>query len=73
MLNWFVLISTGKCFPFLHMLLKTQKWEKKCEGAFEQLKAYLLNSLVLNQTKPSEIFHLLATLDTFNMALVRRE
>lgn len=34
-LNWFVLKSTGKCLPFLHVLRKTQEWEKKCEEVFE--------------------------------------
>ena len=53
-LNRFVSRATDKCLPFFKVLRKAFKWTNVCQGALEELKAYLVSLPLLNLSKPSE-------------------
>lgn len=50
----FIAQLVDKCHPFQHLLRKgvTFKWTKQCQEAFQALKDYLLNTLVLISPTP---------------------
>jgi len=50
-LNRFIYRSTNKCLSFFKILQKTFGWSAKCEGAFNQLKEYLVISTTLKLTR----------------------
>ena len=47
-LNRFVSRATDKCLPFFKMLKQAFAWTDKCEAAFQDLKHYLSNPLLLS-------------------------
>ncbi|XP_020412213.1 uncharacterized protein LOC109947133 [Prunus persica] len=55
-LNRFLSRSTDKCKPFFKALKKGQrdKWDEKCEAAFQNLKTYLTSPLLLSKPVPGE-------------------
>lgn len=57
-LNKFVLRSIDKCLPFFRILRKIHDWDDECEKVFIQLKEYLLNPLLLSQTREGETLYL---------------
>ena len=74
-LNKFMLRATNKCLPFFHMLKKSFEWMAKCQQAFEDLKAYLSSSPLLNPSKPGEelFLNLAVSPATVSVALIIEE
>ena len=52
--NPFIYRATDKCLPFFKVLRKAFEWTDECQGAFEELKAYLTSPPLLSPSKPSE-------------------
>ena len=46
--NRFFLKAIDKCLPFFRMLRKAFEWMDECQWAFEDLKAYLTSTPLLN-------------------------
>jgi hypothetical protein len=67
--------STDKCLPFFKTLKKAFAWTDKCQQAFEELKRYLTEPLLLSPSKEGEELYLyLAVSPTaVNSALIREE
>lgn len=58
-LSRFTLRSADQCRPFFQLLHKWKDlfWYKKCDQAFEKLKDYLANQLVLSQPEKEEVLY----------------
>ena len=52
--NKFVSKATKKCLQFFKVLRKAFEWTDECQQAFEDLKAYLALTPLLNLSKPGE-------------------
>ncbi|CAL8167742.1 unnamed protein product [Prunus armeniaca] len=76
-LNRFLLRSTNKCRPFFKVLKKGQrdKWDKKGNVAFQNLKTYLTSPLMLSKPIPCEdLFIYLAVSNiVVNLTLIQEE
>uniref|UniRef100_A0A2N9G7Y6 Uncharacterized protein n=1 Tax=Fagus sylvatica TaxID=28930 RepID=A0A2N9G7Y6_FAGSY len=57
-LNWFMSRSTDKCLPFFKTLKKAFEWTDECQQAFEELKKYLTEPLLLSPSKQGEELYL---------------
>jgi hypothetical protein len=57
-LNKFISWSMDKCLPFFRILRKTFVWGEECEEAFNQLKLYLRNPLLLSKPEDGEPLYL---------------
>ncbi|XP_050290085.1 uncharacterized protein LOC126728274 [Quercus robur] len=53
-LNSFVSKATDKCLPFFKTLKQAFVWTEECETAFQELKRYLSNPLLLSLSKEGE-------------------
>ena len=74
-LNRFVSWATDKCLPFFKVLRKAFDWTDNCQGAYEELKAYLASPPLLSLSKPSEelSLYLAVSLTAVSSALIRKE
>jgi hypothetical protein len=74
-LNRFIYRSTNKCLSFFKILQKTFGWSAKCEGAFNQLKEYLVNPPLLSSPEEGEILYIYLALSpsAVSSALVQEE
>ena len=52
--NPFICRAMDKCLPFFKVLRKAFEWTDECQGAFEELKAYLTSPPLLSPSKPSK-------------------
>ena len=50
-LNRFVLKAIDKCLPFFKTLKQAFVWMDECEAAFQELKCYLSNPLLLSLSR----------------------
>ena len=73
--NRFVSKATDKCLPFFRVLRKAFEWTDECQQAFEDLKAYLASTPLLNPSKPREelYLYLAVSTHTISLALIREE
>ena len=73
-LNRFVSRVTDKCLPFFKVLRKAFDWTDKCQGAFEELLAYLTSPPLLSLSKPNEELSLYIAISptTINSAFIRQ-
>ena len=74
-LNRFVSKATDKCLPFFRVLSKAFEWTDECQQAFEDLKAYLVSTLLLSPSKPGEELYLYLAMSphAMSLALIREE
>ena len=74
-LNRFVSWATDKCLPFFKVLRKAFDWTDNCQGAYEELKAYLAYPPLLSLSKPSEelSLYLAVSLTAVSSAFIRKE
>ena len=74
-LNHFISRAMDKCLPFFKGLRKAFEWTNKCQGAFEELKAYLASPSLFNPSKPREelSLYLVVSPTTFSSALIREK
>ena len=74
-LNRFVSWATDKCLPFFKVLRKAFNWTDNCQGAYEELKAYLASPPLLSLSKPNEelSLYLAVSLTAVSSALIRKE
>ena len=66
---------TDKCLPFFKTLKQAFAWIDECEVAFQELKRYLSNSLLLSLSKEGESLYLYLAVSTtaVSAALIREE
>ena len=74
-LNRFVSKATDKCLPFFKTLKQAFIWIDECEAAFQELKRYLSNPLLLNPSKEGEdlFLYLAVSITAVSAALIREE
>ena len=74
-LNRFVSWAMDKCLPFFKVLRKAFDWIDNCQGAYEELKAYLASPPLLSLSKPNEelSLYLAVSLTAVSSALIRKE
>ena len=74
-LNRFVFKATDKCLPFFKTLKKAFAWTEECETAFQELKHYLSNPLLLSPSKEGEdlFLYLAVSVTVISAALIREE
>ncbi|CAL2271133.1 unnamed protein product [Prunus armeniaca] len=76
-LNRFLSRFTDKCRLFFKALKKVQrdKWEEKCEVAFQNMKTYLTSPPLLSKPVPDEDLFLYLTVSNsaVSSALIREE
>ena len=74
-LNRFVSKAIDKCLSFFRVLRKTFEWTDECQQAFEDLKAYLISTLLLSQSKSREELYLYLVVfpHAMSSALIREE
>ena len=74
-LNHFISRAMDKCLPFFKGLRKAFEWTNKCQGAFEELKAYLASPSLFNPSKPREelSLYLVVSPTTLSSALIREK
>ena len=74
-LNKFVSKANNKCLSFFRVLRKEFEWMDKCQQAFEDLKAYLASTLLLNLSKPREELYLYLAMSphAVSSALIKEE
>ena len=74
-LNRFVSKAINKCLPFFRVLKKAFEWTGECQQAFEDLKAYLISTLLLSQSKSREELYLYLVVfpHAMSSALIREE
>ena len=74
-LNRFVSKAINKCLPFFRVLKKAFEWTDECQQAFEDLKAYLISTLLLSQSKSREELYLYLVVfpHAMSSALIREE
>ena len=74
-LNRFVSKATDKCLPFFKTLKKAFAWTEECEMAFQELKHYLSNPLLLSLSKEGEdlFLYLVVSVIAVSAALIREE
>ena len=74
-LNRFIFKATYKCLPFFKTLKKAFAWTEECEAAFQELKRYLSNPLLLSPSKEGEdlFLYLAVSLTIVSVALIREE
>ena len=67
--------ATDKCLPFFKTLKKAFTWTEECETAFQELKHYLNNPLLLSPSKEGEdlFFYLAISVTVFSATLIREE
>uniref|UniRef100_A0A2N9J973 Integrase catalytic domain-containing protein n=1 Tax=Fagus sylvatica TaxID=28930 RepID=A0A2N9J973_FAGSY len=68
-------LNPNKCLPFFKTLKKAFAWTDKCQQAFEELKRYLTEPLLLSPSKEGEelYLYLAVSLTAVNSALIREE
>ena len=74
-LNRFVSKATDKCLPFFKKLKRAFVWTKECETAFQELKRYLSNPLLLSPSKEGEdlFLYLVVSIMIISATLIREE
>ena len=74
-LNRFVLKATDKCLPFFKVLRKAFEQTNECQQAFEDLKAYLVSTLLLSPSKLGKELYLYLAMSphAMSLALIREE
>ena len=74
-LNRFVLKATDKCLPFFKVLRKAFEQTNECQQAFEDMKAYLVSTLLLSPSKPGKELYLYLAMSphAMSLALIREE
>ena len=74
-LNRFVSRATDKCLPFFKTLKQAFTWTDECEAAFQELKRYLSNPLLLSPSKEGESLQLFLAVSAMavSVALIREE
>ena len=74
-LNRFVSKATNKCLPFFKTLKQAFVWTDECEAAFQELKRYLSNPLLLSPSKEGEdlFLYLVVSAIAVSAALIREE
>ena len=74
-LNGFISKATDKCLPFFKTLKKAFAWTKECETAFQELKHYLSNPLLLSLSKEGEdlFLYLAISIIAVSATLIREE
>lgn len=74
-LNRFVSEATDKGLPFFKVLRKAFEWTDGCQGAFEELKAYLASPPLLNPSIPGEelSLYLAVFLTVISSAFIQEE
>ena len=74
-LNRFVSKATDKCLPFFRVLKRAFEWTNECQTAFQDLKMYLITTLLLSPfVMGEELFlYLAVTPHTVSSALIREE
>ena len=74
-LNRFDFKATDKCLPFFKTLKKAFAWTEECETAFQELKHYLSNPLLLSPSKEGEdlFLYLAVSVTVISAALIREE
>lgn len=74
-LNKFVSRATDKCLSFFKTLKKVFAWTEECETAFQELKRYLSNPLLLSPSKEGEdlFLYLAVSVTAVSAALIREE
>ena len=74
-LNRFVSKATNKCIPFFKTLKRAFVWTNECEAAFQELKSYLSNPLLLSPSKEGEdlFLYLAVSLTIVSAALIKEE
>ena len=68
--NRFVSKATDKCLPFFNILKKAFEWTNECQRVFEDLKAYLASTPLLNPFKPREELYLYLAVSPYAVSLV---
>jgi hypothetical protein len=69
-LNRFISRSTDLCLPSFKILRKAFSWSDECEEAFNKLKEYLSNPLLLSRPTKGEIIYLYLVVSPFTESLV---
>ena len=74
-LNRFVSKATDKCIPFFKTLKRAFVWTDECEAAFQELKSYLSNPLLLSPSKEGEdlFLYLAVSLTIVSATLIKEE
>ena len=74
-LNKFVSKATDKCLPFFKKLKRAFVWMEECETAFQELKRYLSNPLLLSPSKEGEdlFLYLVVSIMIISATLIREE
>ena len=74
-LNRFVSKATNKCLPFFKILKQAFVWTNECEAAFQKLKRYLSNPLLLSLSKKGQdlFVYLAVSITAVSVALIREE
>ena len=75
-LNWFISKFTNCCRPFYQLLKKWKgfQWNEECEGAFQDLKEYLMQAPMLAAPEPGEdLFMYLSVFDHAVSAVLLRD
>ena len=72
-LNRFIFKVTEKCLPFFKTLKQAFFWTNECEAAFQELKCYLSNPLLLSPSKEGEdlFLYLAVSITTMSATLIR--
>ena len=71
-LNRFISRSADKCRPFYLLINKWKgfEWSEECTVAFQQLKEYLLQPLIMSSPTADEVLYAYITVATHAMSLV---
>ena len=74
-LNRFVFKAMDKCLPFYKTLKQAFTWIDRCEKAFQDLKHYPSNPLLLSPSKKGENLYLYLVVSTtiLSATLIREE
>ena len=74
-LNRFISKGTDKCLPFFKILKQAFIWTNECEAAFQELKRYLSNPLLLSPTTEGEdlLLYLVVSTIVVSTTLIKEE